>query len=221
MAEFVIGRLLQIWKHFRVMDQHQRAHAFTRCYGRTLAGSTLGIIGMGSIGCEVATRARALGVRVLGMKRSHRSGDTSDVADELFGPTQLHEMLGRCDAVVVAAPATPDTDHLIDAAACAAMPAGAVLINIARGSLVDEAALVASLQSGHLGAAALDVFEQEPLPASSPLWDLETAYISAHSSVSTDRYIDDVFDLFEDNVSRYVAGETLRNVVDMKALGFR
>lgn len=220
MAEFVIGRLLQIWKHFRAMDQHQRDHAYLRSYGRTFAGSTIGIVGMGSIGCEVAVRARALGLRVLGMKRSMRPGMTSEVADELFGPGQLHEMLGRCDAVVVAAPATPETEHLIDATACAAMPAGAVLVNVARGSLVDEVALCESLRSGHLGAAALDVFEEEPLPSDSPLWDLPTAYLSAHSSVSTDRYIDDVFDLFEENVARYVAGETLRNVVDMQSLGF-
>jgi phosphoglycerate dehydrogenase-like enzyme len=220
MAEFVIGRLLQIWKHFRAMDHHQREHAYVRSYGRTFKGSTVGIVGMGTIGTEVAVRARALGLCVLGMKRSYRSGDRSDHADELFGPDRLHEMLGRCDAVVVAAPATPDTEHLIDAAACAAMPKGSVLVNVARGSLVDEAALVESLQSGHLGAAALDVFEEEPLPAASPLWDLPTAYLSAHSSVSTDRYLDDVFDLFEENVTRYVAGETLRNGVEMTALGF-
>ena len=220
MAEFVIGRLLQIWKHFRSMDRHQREHAYVRSYGRTFAGSTIGIVGMGSIGLEVAIRARAMGLRVLGMKRSHTPGATSDVADELFGPDQLHEMLGRCDAVVVAAPATPETKHLIDAAACAAMPAGAVLVNVARGSLVDEAALFESLESGHLGAAALDVFEEEPLAADSPLWDLETAYLSAHSSVSIDRYLDDVFDLFEQNLVRYIAGEPLRNTVDMKVLGF-
>lgn len=221
MAEFVIGRLLQIWKHFRAMDQHQRDHAYIRSYGRTFAGSTIGIVGMGSIGSAVAVRARALGLEVLGMKRSHQPGETSDVADELFGPTQLHAMLARCDAVVVAAPATPETEHLIDAAACAAMRSGAVLVNVARGSLVDESALAASLRSGHLGAAALDVFEEEPLPADSELWDLPTAYISAHSSVSTDRYIDDVFDLFEENLARYIAGESLRNVVDMQALGFK
>lgn len=220
MAEFVIGRLLQIWKHFRAMDQHQRDHAYVRSYGRTFKGSTIGIVGMGSIGSEVALRARALGLSVLGMKRSYRAGDRSDDADELFGPDRLHEMLGRCDAVVIAAPATPETEHLIDAAACAAMPRGSVLVNVARGSLVDEAALAESLRSGHLGAAALDVFEEEPLPAASPLWDLPTVYLSAHSAVSTDRYLDDVFDLFEENVARYVAGEPLRNIVDMKALGF-
>jgi phosphoglycerate dehydrogenase-like enzyme len=220
MAEFVIGRLLGIWKHFREMEEHQRASRYVQTYGRTFAGSVIGIVGLGSIGNAVALRARALGARVLGLRRTHRPGETSEVADELFGPGELHALLARCDAAVIAAPATPDTKHLIDAAALAAMPPGSVLVNVARGSLVDEAALAVALASGHLGAAALDVFEQEPLPASSPLWSLPTCYISAHSSVSTDRYMDDVLDLFADNLARYVAGQPLRNRVDMKALGF-
>jgi len=220
MAEFVIGRLLQIWKRFREAEAHQRAHAYVQTYGRTFAGSTLGIVGLGNIGSAVAERARAFRLRVLGLKRSYRPGATSERVDELFGPEQLHEMLGRCDAVVVAAPATEETRHLIDAAALAAMRPGAVLVNVARGSLVDEGALVQALESGHLAAAALDVFEQEPLPKESPLWDLANVYISAHSSVSTDRYMDDVFELFLDNLTRYVSGQPLRNRVDMATLGF-
>lgn len=220
MAEWVVGRLLQVWKLFRKADRHQQQHEFVRTYGRTLAGSTIGIVGLGSIGCAVADRLRAFGCRVLGLKRSHRPGDRSDHADELYGPDQLHDLLGRCDAVVVAAPATPETRHLIDAKALAAMRDDAVLVNVARGSLVDEDALVATLREGRLGAAVLDVFEQEPLPPESPLWDLPNVYVSAHSSVSIDRYMDDVFDLFYDNVTRMLAGEPLRNVVDMERLGF-
>lgn len=218
MAEFVIGRLLQVWKRFREADRHQRAHAYERIYGRTFAGSTLGIVGMGSIGRAVAERTRALGLRVLGQRRS--AGGAPGPADELFGPDRLHEMLARCDAVVVAAPETPETFHLIDAAAFAAMPEGCVFVNVARGSLVDETALVDALRSGHLGAAALDVFEQEPLPPESPLWDLPNCYVSAHSSVSVDRYLEDVFDLFADNAARWLRGEPLRNQVDMAVLGF-
>jgi phosphoglycerate dehydrogenase-like enzyme len=220
MAEFVIARLLQIWKRFPEAERHQRSHEYVQTYGRTFAGSVLGIIGMGSIGCAVAERARALGVRVLGMKRSQAGGSATKLADRIFAPSGLHEMLALCDAVVVTAPATPETFHLIDAGALSAMRRSAVLVNVARGSLVDEAALVEALASGHLAAAALDVFEKEPLPADSPLWDVPNLYVSAHSSVSVDRYIDDVFDLFEENVARYVAGEPLRNVVDMQALGF-
>ena len=221
MAEFVIGRLLQIWKRFREAEQYQRSHEYVRTYGRTFAGSTLGIVGLGNIGCAVAERARALGARVLGLKRSTRPGTRSDVADALFGPDQLHEMLSQCDAVIIAAPASSETFHLIDAKALAAMRPGAVLVNVAQGSLVDESALVEALETEHLSAAALDVFTQEPLPPDSPLWDLPTVYLSAHSSVSVDRYLDDVFDLFADNLARYVAGEPLRNLIDMETLGFR
>ena len=221
MSEFVIGRLLQIWKRFPEAEAHQRRHEYVRTYGRTFAGSVVGIVGLGSIGVAVAERARALGVRVLGLKRNvAKRAPDGDAADELFGPDQLHEMLARCDAVVVTAPATPETYHLIDHAAFAAMKPGAVLVNVARGSLVEEDAVVEALASGRLAAAALDVFEQEPLPKDSPLWDAQNLYISAHSSVSVDSYIDDVFDLFEDNLRRYAAGNPLRNAVDMEALGF-
>jgi len=221
MAEFVLGRLLEIWKRFREMEALQREHRYVQAYGRTFRGSVVGIVGMGSIGGAVAERARALGAHVLGMRRSARPGDAPDPADELFAPGQLHAMLARCDAVVVVAPATPETRHLIDARALAAMRSGAVLVNVARGSLVDESALVEALRDGHVSAAALDVFETEPLPAESPLWELPNVYVSAHSSVSVDRYLDDIFELFVENLERFVAGRELRNRVDTRALGFR
>jgi D-3-phosphoglycerate dehydrogenase len=122
--------------------------------------------------------------------------------------------------VVVAAPATPETRHLIDARALAAMPSHAVLVNVARGSLVDEAALAQAMAEESIAAAVLDVFDPEPLAPESPLWDLPGVYVSAHSSVSIDRYMDDVFELVLDNVQRQLAGKPLRNVVDMAALGF-
>jgi phosphoglycerate dehydrogenase-like enzyme len=220
MAEWVIGRLLQVWKRFREADEFQRAHRFERSYGRTFAGSTIGLVGLGGIGQAVAARARALGCRTLGLKRSARPGDTSEHVDVLFPTEALHEMLAQCDAVVIAAPATTETHHLIDAAALASMPRDAVLVNVARGTLVDEVELARVMREDPLAAAVLDVFDPEPLDPESPLWDLPGVYVSAHSSVSVDRYMDDVFDLFVENLGRYLAGETLRNVVDMKALGF-
>jgi phosphoglycerate dehydrogenase-like enzyme len=219
-AEFVIGRLLAVWKRFREAERHQEAHEYVPTYGRTFAGSTLGIVGLGHIGGAVAERARAFGVRVLGLRRSAEAAAGAGPADELLGPEGLHELLARSDAVVLCAPESPETFHLIDAAALAAMRPGSVLVNVARGSLVDEAALVAALTTGHVAAAVLDVFEREPLPPESPLWDLPNVYVSAHSCVSTDRYLDDVFDLFVENAARYLRGEALRNRVDMAALGF-
>jgi phosphoglycerate dehydrogenase-like enzyme len=220
MAEWVVGRLLQVWKGFRDDDQNQRNYSFERSYGRTFSGSTIGIVGLGNIGVAVSERVRPFGCRVLGLKRSAKQGDVSEHADALYAPHQLHEMLAACDAVVVAAPATEATQHLIDARALSAMKSTAVLVNVARGSLVDESALADAIREKRLGAAVLDVFEQEPLPPESPLWDLSDVYISAHSSVATDRYMDDVFDLVVDNIERHLDGRPLRNLVDTEALGF-
>ncbi|MAG31173.1 MAG: oxidoreductase [Deltaproteobacteria bacterium] len=220
MAEWVIGRLLQVWKRFREADAFQHDHVFERSYGRTFAGSTIGIVGLGHIGRAVAARARALGCRTLGLKRSARPGDTSPDVDALYPASALHAMLAECDAVLVAAPATEGTHHLIDASALAAMKREAVLVNVARGSLVDEVELARVMRQEPLSAAILDVFDPEPLDPGSPLWDIPNVYISAHSSVSVDRYMDDTFEFFFENLQRYRAGEPLHNVIDMKSLGF-
>lgn len=222
MAEFVIARLLQIWKLFPEAEQYQRQHEYVRTYGRTFSSSVIGIVGLGAIGEAVAQRARAMGCTVLATRRSAgQPGAEKGSADELFTSDQLHDMLSRCDAVVVSAPATPETHHIIDRAAFAAMKPGTVLINVARGSLVDETEIPPALASGQLAAAALDVFEVEPLPKESPLWDTPGVFISAHSSVSVDRYLDDIFDLFEDNLRRYTQDQPLRNQVNMEVLGFQ
>ena len=220
MSEWVIGRLLQVWKHFRRTDEFQAAHLFKRSYGRTFSGSTIGIVGLGHIGRAVAARARAFGCRTVGLRRSARAGDVSPDVDRLYPADELHAMLAECDAVVIAAPATPETHHLFDAAALRALPRHAVLVNVARGSLVDEEELARVMRDEPLAAAILDVFDPEPLDPNSPLWDIPNVYISAHCSVSLDRYVDDVFDLFIDNLERLLAGRDLRNVVDMKSLGF-
>lgn len=220
MAEWVIGRLLQVWKHFRKTDEFQSAHLFKRSYGRTFSGSTVGVVGLGHIGRAVADRARAFGCRTVGLRRSARPGDVSPHVDRLYPTDELHAMLAECDAVVIAAPATPETHHLFDAAALKAIPRHAVLVNVARGSLVDEEELARVMRDEPLAAAVLDVFDPEPLDPSSPLWDIPNVYLSAHCSVSLDRYVDDVFDLFIDNLERLLAGKTLQNIVDMEILGF-
>jgi phosphoglycerate dehydrogenase-like enzyme len=216
-AEFAIGRLLQVWKRFGEIDEQQRAHEWKAKFGKLVEGQTLGIIGLGAIGSAVAVRARAFGMTTIGTRRSYRAGDDHPAVDELRGTDDLHEVLARCDAVVVSAPGTPETDNLFDAAAFAAMKPGAVFCNVGRGSLVDEGALIDALRSGHLGAAILDVTRQEPLPADDPLWDAPNIFISPHCSTSQERYNDKLFELFADNLGRYLRGEELRNIVDRTA----
>jgi phosphoglycerate dehydrogenase-like enzyme len=212
-AEFVMARVLQVWKDLRNMDRMQAEHRWEQTFGRSLYGRTIGIIGLGAIGCEVAVRARAFGMRVIGIRRRAAPGDTSPYADELYGPDALPEVLGRSDIVVLAAPATDETADLIDRKALAATKPGAVLCNIARGALVDEAALVEALRAGSLGAAILDVVKTEPLPPDDPLWTAPGVYLSPHSAVSVDGYVERILDLLADNVARYVQGRPLRNLV--------
>lgn len=220
MGEWVAGRLVQVWKRFREADAFQQGHQFERTYGATISGKTIGIIGLGAIGCAVSERMRAFGCRILGIKRSARVGASSEHAEVVYRPEQLHEMLALCDAVVVAAPAGPETHHIIDAAALAAMRREAVLVNVARGSLVDEKALIDAIRSDSIAAAVLDVFEPEPLAATSPLWDLPNVYISAHSSVSVDRYMEDLFAMFLENLERFLRDAPLKNLIDLEGSGF-
>lgn len=213
-AEFVIARMLAIWKDFGALAELQAKRSWVRHQGRLLLGSTVGIVGLGAIGAAVARRARAFDVRILANRRSFKPGMTAPDVDQLYGLDGLHEMLGRCDVVVLAAAGTPETENLIDAAAIGAMKPGAVFINVARGNMVDERALAEALRSGRLAAAATDVAVEEPLPAESVLWDVPNLQISPHSSASQDRYFEMIFELFLENLAAYVAKRPLRNLVD-------
>jgi phosphoglycerate dehydrogenase-like enzyme len=214
-AEWVLARILAVYKRLDDHAAQQRAHVWQEAMGARLEGRTAVVVGLGAIGSAVATRLRAFGVHVIGVRRSWTPGATATEADELFGPDQLPAVLGRAHVVVVAAPGTAANENLFDAAAFAAMRRGALFVNVARGSLVDEDALTEALRSGHLRAAAIDVAREEPLPSDSPLWDTPNLAISPHSSASADQYLERVGDLFSDNLARYVAGRELRNVVDL------
>lgn len=182
-----------------------------------LAGKTLLLIGLGAIGSRTAPLAQAFGLRVLGVRRN----PLVDVwgVDKMVGPDQLSEVLPEADFVVVAAPHTPETQHMLGKRELEQMKPGAYLINISRGSIVDGAALIEALQSGKLAGAGLDVFEQEPLPPDSPFWSMPNVLITAHYAGSTPRYHERAMAIFLDNLRRYVAGESLRNVID-KRLGY-
>ncbi len=191
-----------------------------------LRGSTLGIIGYGAIGRELARQAHALGMRVLATNRSGQRhpqrgfnqpgvGDPDGTIPEKMYPTaQLKQMLPECDYVASAIPLTGETRHLMNAETFAVMKKSAYFFNVGRGQVVDEAALVAALQQGHLAGAGLDVFEQEPLPPESPLWQLEQVIISPHVSGFTTQYDTRASFLFAENVRRYLAQEPLLNLVD-------
>jgi phosphoglycerate dehydrogenase-like enzyme len=216
-AEFAFGRLLAVWKRFDQIDELQRARQWKPTFGLLVEGRTLGIIGLGAIGTEVATRARAFGMTIIGTRRSYQPGHDHPAVDELRGADDLHDVLARCDAVVMSAPGTPETENLFDKDAFAAMKPGALFCNVGRGSVVDEAALIDALESGHLGGAILDVTREEPLPADDPLWDAPNIWISPHSSASQERYTEKLLALFGDNLGRFRRGEPLRNVVDRAA----
>jgi phosphoglycerate dehydrogenase-like enzyme len=170
---------------------------------------------MGSIGTEVARLARAFRMRTLGIKRT-----TTDVAadwlnlDQLHPPEALRVVLPHADYVVLVAPHTPETDGIIGEHEIALMRRNAVLINIGRGALADEAALVRALSDGAIAGAALDVFQREPLPPESPLWSLPNVLTSPHSGATSDRENARITDLFIDNLQRYLDGKPLRNVFD-------
>jgi phosphoglycerate dehydrogenase-like enzyme len=199
----------------------QRERIFTRPPGRMLAGCTLGVIGLGAIGGAIAARAKALGMRVIATRRRWQPGQRSPLADELHGPDGLERLLALSDAVVLCAPDSPATRDLIDAKALEQMKPGAVLVNVARGALLDEPALIAALRSGRLRAAILDVTRVEPLPPGDPLWDAPNLYLSPHCSVSPDAYVERMLDFLAENVGRWVRGEPLANRVgadDVRAL---
>jgi phosphoglycerate dehydrogenase-like enzyme len=229
-AEYVLMMMLAFAHRLRRMVDYQARAEWPKGRWRKfvpqeLRGATVGVIGYGSIGRQVGRLARALGMRVLAM---HRGGGQSPASyelpelardpdtepDRLYTSDHLFDALAECDYVVLAVPYTSATHHLIDQAALRAMKPSAVLINIARGAIVDELALVRALREGWIAGAALDVFEEEPLPQESPLWKMDNVIISPHVAGFTPHYDDRATALFAENLRRYVSGEPLLNRVD-------
>ncbi len=215
LAEFCLMAMLMFVKDaFRMASEQERRH-WQRYAGTELRGKTLAVISLGRGGQEVARLSRCLGMRVIGTKRSIEGLEPTSLGVERLYPwTDLQPMLARADFVVLFLPHTPETEGLIGAEELAAMKPGAVLINVARGTIWDEAAVVRALQSGHLGGLASDVFAVEPLPGDSPLWDMPNVLISPHSASAVASEKAKLTDLFCDNLGRYLAGEPLRNVLD-------
>ncbi len=213
-AEFVLARVLEVAKHLRELEANQRERRWERHHGRSLAGRTFGVVGLGAIGRDSARLARAFGMTVEACRRSTRVGDVDPDVDRLWPAEALDEMLGRSDVVLCSAPATVATHHLFNAERFAAMRPGATFVNIARGSLVQESDLVVALRSGQLGAAIVDVASQEPAPTDHAFWDAPNLYLSPHCSASFEGYAGRLFGLFIENLGRLEQGEELRNAVD-------
>lgn len=180
---------------------------------REVAGATLGLIGLGSIGRRVARMASVLGMRVIAV-REHPEKEKPEGIEAVYAPAQLNDLLSQSDFVVVAAPLTQATRGLINADGLRAMRRDAYLINVGRGAQVDESALGDALRNRRIAGAALDVFEQEPLPKESPLWELENLLITPHTAGLTEKLWQRHYALFSENLSRYLAREPLLFVVD-------
>jgi phosphoglycerate dehydrogenase-like enzyme len=236
-AEYVIAMMLA-WA-FKLPDMfrdqqakrwREQQHVFYA--PRHLRGQTLGIVGYGSIGRELARIASQLGMIVLAAKRDlkhpadrdgYREPNTGDpegdIPERLYPPEAVATMARDCDYLVLLTPLTEETHHLVDAEVLDAMRETAVLINVARGSVVDEDALIKALHKKQIGGAVLDVFEEEPLPAKSPLWEMENVIISPHIAGNSARYHEKAAALFAENLQRYVERRDLLNQLN-RARGY-
>ena len=220
LGEFVVGAILYFAKDLRRMIRNQAAGVWEQFDIVEASGQTVGIVGYGDIGRAVATRVRALGMRVLGVKRHGPPAHEADpLAERIYGPEGLIEMISRSDYVVAAAPLTPETLGMIGEPELAAMKPGAVLINVGRGPVVQEAALVRALSEQRIKGAALDVFDTEPLPAGHPFYKLENVLLSPHCADHTPDWLDQAMRFFLTQFERFRKGEPLKNVVD-KRLGY-
>lgn len=206
--------LLLSWFH-RVPEavRNQDAHAWKRPKGDILYKKTLLLAGFGGIGRAIAERAKVFGMRVIAVKRAR----TEELfADEVITTEEIMDALPKADVVIAALPATPETENFFDAEKFKAMKPGAFFINIARASVVDEAALLAALRDSTLSGAALDVFSKEPLPADSPLWDAQNVIMTPHIASMTPDFWDRLLALLKDNFISFAAGAPMENVIDKK-----
>lgn len=219
LAEFAVLGILYFYKRVRRLMFSQANHHWDDFSVDLIPGKVLGVVGYGEIGRECAMLAKALGMKIYANRRNPRHSADDRTVDRVFGTSELHHMLPDCDVVVAAAPLTPETHHMISDAEFAAMKDSAIVINVGRGPVIDEAALVRALQSGEIAAAALDVFEVEPLATASPLWDMQNVLISPHCTDRTQNpdWLDLSMQFFLSNFERYRTGKPLENIVDKKA----
>ncbi len=216
MSEYILGTLVHMLWDFPRLLRQQRERQWDLYEVPTLGGKTAGVVGVGHIGSTFAKRAKAFGMRVIGTRRS--GGSVSGV-DAVYGPEGLPTVMTDADVVVLTVPRTPETMNLIGRAELELMKPTAYLINVSRGGIVDEAALLALLKRGKIAGAVLDVFEREPLPSESEFWSLPNVLVTPHISSEFRNWPAAVAELFVANLRRWMAGEPLEKVVD-PALGY-
>lgn len=213
-AEWIILKILEMYKNSREFYDKQSKKIWEMDTSiLEIYGKTIGFIGTGSIAQETAKRFKNFGVKIIGI---NFSGRKAKYFDRCFSVNNINEVIAQCDVVVITAPYTEDTHHLVDKSLLSDMKDGTYLINIARGSIVDEEALIHSLKTGKIKKAALDVFENEPLSKNSPLWDMQNVIISPHNSWASEMYRKRRYDIAYQNMRRYKNNEELINVVDLK-----
>lgn len=216
-AEFTLCLMLMIVKKAPFFLANQRARHWEPFIASELNGKTVGVVGLGRIGSEVARLARAFRMRVLASERLEARREESVASvDELFTPSQLLQMLPECDFVILTVPLTPETRQFISEAELKAMKPTAYIINVARGPIIKQDVLIQALKEGWITGAALDVFETEPLPPESELWELPNVIISPHNAGYWDRHPAVVTDLFCENLKRFLAGKELLKLVDKR-----
>ncbi len=211
-SEFALGTMLALVKKTALACENKRCHVWKRYRTGSLYGTTLGIVGLGHIGREVARLAKAFGMKVIATRRSVKGPRRARHVDLLLPGCELHQLLSLSDFVVISVPLTPATRHLIGQAELNAMKPSAFLINIARGEIIDENALTAALQEGRIAGAGLDVTAPEPLPAESPLWNSPNVIITPHVSGSMDDYMEQATRLFLENLTRFRQGRKMLNL---------
>lgn len=214
-GEYVLTTMLMWSKGMHRTMRAQAKHEWVRFAPTELAGKTVGIVGLGHIGAEAGRLAKAFGCRVIATRRSATGPASAPHADEIMPPADLPRLLAESDFVVLCVPLTAETRGLIGERELRTMKPSAVIVNIARGPVIVEQDLVRALQDGWIAGAALDVFEQEPLPPESPLWDLENTILTPHISGGTEIYNERAVAIFVENLRRYRASEPLENVVDV------
>jgi phosphoglycerate dehydrogenase-like enzyme len=214
LAEFAILGLLAIAKDLPRFMEEQRARTWPELRRplRELDGQTLFLVGLGDIGLETARLGKALGMRTVGFRRT--KGPPPTHVDEVHGPDRLAELAGQADAMVVSLPLTDQTEGMIDRATIEALPPSCIFVNVGRGRVVDEPALVEALAGRRIAGAVLDVFATEPLPAASPLWTLPNVLVTPHAVALSARENERIVELFVDNLRRYLDGRPLHNVVE-------